>query len=159
MHIISGPQKSLVHHLCATCILANRVYSQALAMQLVEGRRSLNLSYPLQMDDINLIVFDECHHCKMADPYNKIMQDFYFGMGVPVRQRLCACMRASPVPCLLWVCKQIALWSCCLSQICVNQFWWASVTLLWCVVHKRTSWSLKLAYYALEVHSYALLSR
>lgn len=34
--------------------------------------------------DISLIIFDEAHHAKDNNPYNKIMQEFYFDL--PPRQ-------------------------------------------------------------------------
>jgi ERCC4-related helicase len=32
----------------------------------------------LEIDEINLMVFDECHHCDTDHPYNLIMEEFYF---------------------------------------------------------------------------------
>ena len=31
----------------------------------------------VQMKDINLLIFDECHHAKKNHPYNCIMREFY----------------------------------------------------------------------------------
>jgi ERCC4-related helicase len=31
-----------------------------------------------QMEEIGVIVFDECHHATKAHPYNRVMQEFYF---------------------------------------------------------------------------------
>ena len=32
----------------------------------------------VQMQQINLLIFDECHHAKKNHPYNCIMKEFYF---------------------------------------------------------------------------------
>ena len=36
----------------------------------------------LQMQQINLLIFDECHHAKKNHPYNCIMKEFYFTASV-----------------------------------------------------------------------------
>jgi ERCC4-related helicase len=37
----------------------------------------LSVGY-LRIEDIRLLVFDECHHCNQDHPYNLIMSEFYF---------------------------------------------------------------------------------
>ena len=32
----------------------------------------------LKISEINMIIFDECHHANADHPYNKIMNEFYF---------------------------------------------------------------------------------
>ena len=31
----------------------------------------------MQLDELALLVYDECHHCKKSHPANMIMQNFY----------------------------------------------------------------------------------
>lgn len=44
----------------------------------------------LQMQQINLLIFDECHHAKKNHPYNCIMKEFYFTTSVS--PSACSCL-------------------------------------------------------------------
>lgn len=43
--------------------------------------RPLPPSPRLQMSQVHLLVFDECHHAHKGHPYNRIMQGFFHAMG------------------------------------------------------------------------------
>ena len=51
----------------------------------------------LFLEDISLLVMDECHHCTKRHPYNLIFIDFYFPLDKNKRPRVFG-MTASPVP-------------------------------------------------------------
>jgi hypothetical protein len=54
-----------------------------------------NLRYAvLSMDQVALIVFDECHHAKKAHPYNRIMTEFY---STAIKKPKILGLTASPV--------------------------------------------------------------
>lgn len=52
----------------------------------------------LQMSDIGLLIFDECHHTHSNHPYNQIMQDFYAPLQytAPGGRPLILALTASP---------------------------------------------------------------
>ncbi len=50
---------------------------------------------PLQLSDVGLLVFDECHHCHHNHPYNQLMEDFYRPLLVEHRPQVLA-LTASP---------------------------------------------------------------
>ena len=39
----------------------------------------------VQLAEVNLLIFDEAHHCVRKDPYNCIMQEFYHDSRCKVR--------------------------------------------------------------------------
>ena len=53
-------------------------------LRLLLAYRVHMLPFTLQMNGIGLIVFDECHHTKKKDPYNRIMQEHYFDPALSV---------------------------------------------------------------------------
>ena len=50
----------------------------------------------LRIDQINLLIFDECHHAKKNHPYARIIKDFYMRVPAGQRPRILG-MTASPV--------------------------------------------------------------
>ncbi|OLY81249.1 Dicer-like protein 1 [Smittium mucronatum] len=42
----------------------------------------------VKISDINLIIFDECHHCRKGTPYNQLMREFYDLAPVDERPRV-----------------------------------------------------------------------
>jgi endoribonuclease Dicer len=56
-------------------------------------KNALNESF-LSLQDINLIIFDECHHTIGGHPYNQIMR-FYFSAMIEDRPKIFG-MTASP---------------------------------------------------------------
>ena len=48
----------------------------------------------LQINDVNLLVCDECHRAVKRDPYNCIMQEFYHDASntVGLAQTCCKCL-------------------------------------------------------------------
>jgi endoribonuclease Dicer len=50
----------------------------------------------VRMDQVNLLIMDECHHCKKNHPYNIIMREFYTRCPPNSRPRVFG-MTASPL--------------------------------------------------------------
>ncbi|KAI3653916.1 hypothetical protein MP228_001863 [Amoeboaphelidium protococcarum] len=50
----------------------------------------------IKMDQIALLIFDECHHARKRHPYNVIMSDFYYKIDREYRPKIFG-MTASPV--------------------------------------------------------------
>jgi endoribonuclease Dicer len=50
----------------------------------------------ISMDDLSLLIVDECHHCKDSHPFNTVMQHFYFPLKKENRPKVFG-MTASPV--------------------------------------------------------------
>ena len=56
----------------------------------------------MQMEEIDLLVFDECHHADQDHPYNLIMRDFFFHNFDPndplaVKRPMILGLTASPI--------------------------------------------------------------
>ena len=58
--------------------------------------RCLHHAY-IQMERINLLIFDECHHAKKNHPYGRIIKDFYAPIENHSRRPRIFGMTASPV--------------------------------------------------------------
>lgn len=55
----------------AHCTMPKRSYSSWCIIAVC------HLSFDMQIDDLNLLIFDECHGAIKRDPSNCIMQEFY----------------------------------------------------------------------------------
>ena len=93
------------------CVVCSQYWSMTdcIEMRTAEGSLHPTLSFEqskfitkemsrtpfVQMEQINLLIFDECHHAKKKHPYNRIMLEFYFPLSVRFcksRNSLCCSM-------------------------------------------------------------------
>lgn len=72
----------------------------------------------LQMSDISLLIFDECHHCTKKHPYSLIFTDFYYDLPILERPHIFG-MTATPIISSIKLQKFIQLGSC---EICSVQY-------------------------------------
>ena len=59
----------------------------------------------VQLAEVNLLIFDEAHHCVRKDPYNCIMQEFYHDS----RCKVSAFMHMPGHTCIMDSCKASSL--------------------------------------------------